>query len=313
MAFEVSDYLDLLRLLQEHPEWRAELRRLLLTDEVLTLPQLVRELVEAQRHTETHVAALAEAQRRLEEQMAALTEAQRRTDERVGRLEERVGQVEGRMGHVEERVGRLEERMSRVEEELAKLAEAQRRTQEELRALAAAQRLTEEALRALAESQRRLERRVDRLTDTVGSLKGRTLEQMYRDRASAYFGRLLRRLQVVDPYELEETLRVHLSEEEFADLLQLDLLIRGQPRRSPEIGELWLAVEISAVVDPNDVERAHRRATYLRRAGYRVIPMVVGERVMPTAEEKVRQRSVALMQEGSLSLWEEAWRAWVGP
>jgi len=37
MTFTVSDYADLVRLLNEHPEWRAELRRLLLSDELLTL------------------------------------------------------------------------------------------------------------------------------------------------------------------------------------------------------------------------------------------------------------------------------------
>jgi hypothetical protein len=33
MAFTVQEYLDLVRLLGEHPEWRAELRRLLLSEE----------------------------------------------------------------------------------------------------------------------------------------------------------------------------------------------------------------------------------------------------------------------------------------
>lgn len=52
MAFTVSDFHDLMRLLDQHPEWRAELRRLLLTEELLSLPQVVRELAEAQARTE---------------------------------------------------------------------------------------------------------------------------------------------------------------------------------------------------------------------------------------------------------------------
>lgn len=43
MAFTVEEFRDLLRILEERPEWRAELRRLVLTDELLTLPELVRE------------------------------------------------------------------------------------------------------------------------------------------------------------------------------------------------------------------------------------------------------------------------------
>jgi hypothetical protein len=38
MAFTVEEFRDLLRILDERPEWRAELRRLVLTDELLALP-----------------------------------------------------------------------------------------------------------------------------------------------------------------------------------------------------------------------------------------------------------------------------------
>jgi hypothetical protein len=40
MAFTVEEFQDLIRLLQERPEWRADLRRLVLTDELLALPEL---------------------------------------------------------------------------------------------------------------------------------------------------------------------------------------------------------------------------------------------------------------------------------
>lgn len=33
MAFTVNDYQDLVRLVEEHPDWQAELRRLLLADD----------------------------------------------------------------------------------------------------------------------------------------------------------------------------------------------------------------------------------------------------------------------------------------
>ncbi|MDW8099135.1 MAG: hypothetical protein RML36_06585 [Anaerolineae bacterium] len=49
MPFTVTDLHDLVRLLHEHPEWRAEVRRLVLTDEILERPALVRELAEGQR------------------------------------------------------------------------------------------------------------------------------------------------------------------------------------------------------------------------------------------------------------------------
>ena len=40
MPFELQDFQDLVRSLREHPDWREELRALLLTQELLTLPAL---------------------------------------------------------------------------------------------------------------------------------------------------------------------------------------------------------------------------------------------------------------------------------
>jgi len=352
MAFDVHDYLELLRLLQERPEWRAELRRLLLTDELLALPEIVRELAEAQRRTEERVgrveeqiAALAEAQRRteervgrVEEQIAALAEAQRRTEERVGRVEEQIAalaeaqrRTEERVGRVEEQIAalaeaqrRTEERVGRVEEQIAALAEAQRRTEErvghveeQVAALAEAQRQMQEQIRQLtssiyllAEQVRSLVEAQKRTDDTVGGLKGRMLELTYQSKAVAYFGPLLRRPRVVDLGALLETLEAHLSPEEFHDVLQLDLLVSGKPRLQPEAPEVFLAVEISSVIDERDVERALRRSALLRRAGFRAIPVVAGERATLGAEDEARAHHVAVLQDGRVFLWAEALHAW---
>lgn len=43
MAFTVSDFQDLMRLLREHPEWKAELRQQILDEEFLRLPEYVRQ------------------------------------------------------------------------------------------------------------------------------------------------------------------------------------------------------------------------------------------------------------------------------
>jgi hypothetical protein len=52
MTFAAEDFHDLIRLLEQHPEWRAELRRLVLTDEVLALPAIVARLAQAQEQTQ---------------------------------------------------------------------------------------------------------------------------------------------------------------------------------------------------------------------------------------------------------------------
>ena len=49
MTFTVSDFRDWIHILYDHPEWREEFRRAALTDEILELPGIVRELVESVR------------------------------------------------------------------------------------------------------------------------------------------------------------------------------------------------------------------------------------------------------------------------
>ena len=102
MPFTVDDFQDLLRLLEQHPEWRVELRRVILTDELLGLPALVRELAEHLVTLTDRVDALAEAQARTEAQLTALTarvdalaEAQARTEAQFAALVGRVGTLEG--------------------------------------------------------------------------------------------------------------------------------------------------------------------------------------------------------------------------
>lgn len=45
MAMTVEDLHDLIRILEEHPEWRSEVKRVLLGNELLQLPEVVRETV----------------------------------------------------------------------------------------------------------------------------------------------------------------------------------------------------------------------------------------------------------------------------
>src|SRR6266852_2555766 len=98
VPFTVDDFQDLLRLLDQHPEWRAELRRHVLSDELLELPALTRQLAQ-------HVDRLAEAQARTAEQLTTLTarvdalaEAQTGMAAQLGRLADRVESLADRVG-----------------------------------------------------------------------------------------------------------------------------------------------------------------------------------------------------------------------
>jgi hypothetical protein len=88
MPFELRDFQDLVRLLREHPDWREERRALLLTQELLTLPGLVREPAEGQQR-------LTEAVAQLTATVARLAEGQERHGERLDQLVGQMGEMHG--------------------------------------------------------------------------------------------------------------------------------------------------------------------------------------------------------------------------
>jgi ferritin-like metal-binding protein YciE len=90
MAFTVRDFRDLVELLEQHPEWRAELRRLVLTEELLALPQVVRELVEAQQRTEQRLEQTEQRLERLETTVQALADAMLRLTQQAVVAGERI-------------------------------------------------------------------------------------------------------------------------------------------------------------------------------------------------------------------------------
>ena len=85
---------DLVRVLDEHPQWLDELRRRLLPREVLDLP---RQLADFAAATDRRFKAV-------EERLGVV-------EERLGVVEDRLGVVEDRLGVVEDRVGGLEDRV----------------------------------------------------------------------------------------------------------------------------------------------------------------------------------------------------------
>ncbi|GIW95685.1 MAG: hypothetical protein KatS3mg110_3726 [Pirellulaceae bacterium] len=335
MAFSDADLREFLNRLQGDPVACQQLRNLLRDPVLERLSSEVAALALAQRQTEERLGALAE-------RMEQLAEAQRQTDERLGRLSERMDQLAEAQRRTEERLSeferRTEERFALLTERVDQLAEAQRRTEEQLARLtervdqlAEAQRQTEERLaeferrteerfallaqrmEELAEAQRQTEERlaalierVDRIDDRVGELVGESLERRYRDRAAAYFGQVLRRSRVVDNLVLEEALEDHLSAEEVCDILRTDVIVSGKPRNRPEVEEVWVAVEVSSVIDTTDVERVVRRSRLLARSGRPVVPVVAGKEITRAADEAARTEKVAVVRDGRISNWGEA-------
>jgi TolA-binding protein len=248
MAFTVNDLQDLTRLLRERPEWLSEVRRIVFTEELLTLPQ----------RTDERFAELAEAQRRNEQRFAELTEA------------------------IRQLTLRFEEAQQRNEQRFAELAEA---------------------IRQLA---LRFDEYRQRTDAQIADMRGKLLEIEYRNKAGAIFGSRLRRPQVIDAGVLWELLRERLDESEIRKIVTADLIVRGQLFPPQNERELWLIVEISSVIDRNDVARAASRAALLRKAGLLALPVAAGQRVTQGAAALSSQLHVVLAKNGSLAGWDVA-------
>jgi myosin heavy subunit len=380
MTFDVQEYRAFLELLYKHPEWREELRQLVLTEELLKLPELVHELTEAHKRSEARLAGVEERLTRIEQSIAELVEITKQHEERLAGVEERLAKVEARLEGVEERLTRLEEsvaqlvevqkqhearltrvearldgveerltriersiaelveitkqhearltgvedRLTRIEQSIAELVEITKqhearltRLEESVAQLVEVQKQHEERLAKveqsiieLTEAQKRTEQQVQRLTDRMGQMAGDLLEIKYRDKPSSYFGRIVRQARLVDLADVEAMLGERLSDEQLFDLLQLDLVVHGQLRqfkgKRKEQPEVWLAIEVSAVVDREDVERAERRAEILRQAGLPVLAVAAGGNLTLGALELAQAKGVVLQADGRLEFLEEA-------
>ena len=200
---------------------------------------------------------------------------------------------------------RNEKRFDRLEMALVQLAEAQKRTEDRLGRL-------EIVVAELAEAQKRTEDRladltitVKTLTDRQAKLIGAELERNYRNKSHAYLGTVMRRVRPVVWQDIEDVLDAHLSNSEINELGLLDVMLRRRLRDRPDT-EIWLAIEVSYMVDRRDVERALQRAALLRKVGYRVIPVAAGESVTMGAKYMAEENKVFLLQNGKKFFWKEA-------
>ena len=325
------------RLVEAHARTEAALNRL--SEAQARTEAALNRLSEAQAQTEARVRELAEAQARIEEELWKYREASEarfaRIEAALDRLAEAQAQTEAalkRLSEAQERYREASEaRFARIEATLNRLSEAQAQTEARLRELAEAQAQTEARVRELAEAQARTEEefrkyreasearfarieavleqvvvQLQKLTDRTGKLEGRLLELTYQQKAGSYFGHLLRRPRALLPAEIEDQLEGRITQEEFRELLAVDLLVSGRPRHLAEAPQVWLVVEISATVDRHDVERARQRADLLRRAGLRAIPTVAGEDATMGALEEAKTHKVLMLQDGRSWFWEEA-------
>ena len=319
MVVEIRTSQDLLNLLDNNEEFRRAARRALLTDDLLELPDLVREMQQTQRLMIQRMAQLAERMDRMDERQGRMEERMDRMDarfeemgatvahidERVGSLDERVGSLDERVGSLDERVGNLDERVDGLSKQVGNL---------------------DERVDGLSKQVGNLDERVDGLSGQVGVLSRQVGDVSGRLRGweleRGAVGRLLPRLaqeydvariKAVSADSSRSAVRVRavwetrfveaveagvdegrITEDEADALDRTDIVARG--RRRVDRAELWFAVQASATLDNNDIERAATGAVALGKlSGDRAVAVVYGRRIAGQQRVRADELGVAVM------------------
>ncbi len=302
MTEHIDTIQDLIHILATHPEWRVQLRPLILTDDFLTLPEQVRaltdriaELAVAQGRTEQTLNALATAQAqnehrfsKLDDAVAQLIAAQARNEHRFSKLDDAVAQLIAAQAQNEHRFSNLDDALARNEQRFSNLDDA-------LAQLIAAYAQGEQRLKKLEDILDRSERRLSKVETDVAVLKGDVLELQFGKRVVFAYGRWLRRSRILSHEQVYELLddavdAGHLTMDERDQIAQADVFVQGRDKDTGEA--VHLVVEVSWGVGVSDVERAAERAALLAKIGTPTRAAVVGRVLMPEAEEQARALGV---------------------
>ena len=323
---------ELIRRIREDAEFRRLLLEVLLGEEFLQLPaglrrieQAVDRLIEAMERDRQ---AAREREARIDAQIERLgqriDDVARSIDRLADRVEAQIEALTQRMERVEAQIEALTARMERVEAQIEALTQRMERVEAQIEALTKRMERVEDRLGSVEDRLGSVEERVESLEERVGSvedelvrvrnrlddLTGKALEQYYRERAPAIFGRRLRRVRAMAIGQLAELITERLPGPEGDDLFEADLVVSGR-LSTAEQPEVWVIIEVSATVDRFDVERAVRRATALRQLHPLVLPGVAGVRLTEGGRELASEAGVIVITDGKVTGWEAALARWL--
>jgi hypothetical protein len=254
-AFLTSRVLQ--RLFQADPELRETLRRFILTDALLQLPEKVEPLLQLPEKIEP-LLQLPERVAALEAAVSELRTVVNRIEPIVNRIEPVVNRIEPIVNRIEPVVNRIEPIVNRIEPIVARM---------------------EPAVIELQKWQR----------GEVARRKGDDYERSVIQRAGRIFG-LGQGGSPRDDAAVRQQILLWLDaaglldeeEDPASDPLEADLIWWK--------GERVALAEISVKVDRHDVRRAKQRAETLRRAGLTVTPVVIGAQWAHRQTPKIAQR-----------------------
>ena len=246
------------------------------------LNETVGRLADAQERTEKRVAELAEGQ-------ASLAAAQVRTEAQVAELTKAQARTEAQ-------VAELTKAQARTEAQVAELTKAQAHTEVRLAELTVAQTQTQTELAELTRVVRTLVVNGERQATRLDAVLGRTFEIQFRDRLTAYLGRLMRRGKLLRNDEVLDSI------EQAVDVREADEVLRADAIASGLIDGVasHVVVEVSVACGVDDIDRAERRAGILRKAGLPAVPLVACEVISPELVAYARSKQVRIWCNGTV-------------
>ena len=272
----INNIADLAAILRDNPAWRESIRALLLSQELLELPEAFAQLT-------SQASQLTQRVDTLTHEMVTLTQ---RVDRFAEHVDTRFNDIDARFDGVDTRFDDIDARFDGVDTRFDDI---------DARFDGVDTRFDD------------IDYRLDNLQNTVNGLRGDTMEiRAPKSILPAIIQSLgLRRPQVMHsatvsmPVDLMDVL--HDAEEAQliparadSEVMAADLIIQAQSRahRLP----VWIVAEVSATIDEHDIARARSRADYLAAAtSQSTIPIVTGEAIDPRDRAKAESEGVTVI------------------
>ncbi len=138
---------------------------------------------------------------------------------------------------------------------------------------------------------------VMRMDGRLGRLEGWRYEISYRENLASHLVRRFRRPKLLIAGNVQRLVDAldngELTDEESIKVMAVDVLAAANDKSQPEQPESYVAIELSQVIDNSDVERAHERASILRRVlDQPVVACVDGEAILIDAARRAQELGV---------------------
>lgn len=274
---------------EKHPELREELRRHVLTQELLAMPaELYRQTARLDR-VEEELAELRDAVRALVTSSQHHEEELRALRAIAERHEQRLSDIDARLDRLVAITERHDQRLSDIDERLARLVTITERHEEELRALRELAQKHDDDLRSLRELAQKHDDDLRQLRSTVASLTTTVGAMVEADAVDALLTVLEQKGFTAE--ELPASIAVNG---------ELDIVA---PVVAPDGQRYWVVVEVKVQLHPRDIRswlrKLHSQSFRERLAAAGIEPpflaYVYGQRVYRPALERARELGIGIL------------------